>query len=94
MIFFNFFCRNRNFISPRACKTRLLKIVFNSAELLNISAYAQGAMKSFPHILSMDKHVKTVNILPLAEHAQKFVWRRLNEIVSSEAQHAQFWKFT
>ncbi len=27
-------------------------------QLLNISAYAQGAMKSFPHMLSMDEHVK------------------------------------
>jgi hypothetical protein len=35
-------------------------------------------MKSFPHMVSMDEHVKTVNILPMAEHAQKFVWRRLS----------------
>jgi hypothetical protein len=35
-------------------------------------------MSSFPRMLSMDVHVKTVNILPLAEHAQKFVQPRLS----------------
>jgi hypothetical protein len=43
-----------------------------------MSSYAQGVMKSFPGMLSMDLHVKTVNTLPLAEHARKFVWRRLS----------------
>jgi hypothetical protein len=33
-IFFYFFCRNRNFMVPRACNTRFLKIVFDSAEIL------------------------------------------------------------
>jgi hypothetical protein len=53
--------------------------------LLNISAYAQPAMKSIPRMLSqpwnsfrvcsawMYIHVKTVHILPLAEHVRKFI---------------------
>jgi hypothetical protein len=48
-------------------------------------------MKFVPHMLSMDLHVKTVHILPLAEHARKFVPRMLSvcdEIVSSSAQCA------
>ncbi len=75
-----------------------------------IFAYAQGAMKSFPRMLSKrwncflvcsawDVHVKIVNILPPAEHAWKFVWRRLSwncflvcsvcdKIVSTYAQHS------
>jgi hypothetical protein len=41
-------------------------------------------------MLSIDLHVKTVHILPLAEHARKFVPRMLvcDEIVSSYAQCA------
>jgi hypothetical protein len=51
-------------------------------------------------MLSMDLHVKTILILPLAEHARKFVPRELNvricflvcsvcyKIVSRYAQHA------
>ena len=63
------------------------------------SAYAQCAMKFIPR--SMDLHVKTVQILPLAEHAWKFVprmlsvrWNRFlvcsvwDKIVSTYAQHA------
>jgi hypothetical protein len=34
-IFFYFFCRNRNLMVPRTCKTRFLKIVFDSAELFD-----------------------------------------------------------
>jgi hypothetical protein len=40
--------------------------------------YAQPAMKFVPHMLSMDLHVKTVNILPVAEHARHFVHRMLS----------------
>ncbi len=66
------------------------------------SAYAQCAMKFIPRIHSMDLHVKTVQILPLAEHARKFVPHMLSvrwnsflvcsvcdKIVSVYAQHAQ-----
>jgi hypothetical protein len=42
------------------------------------SAYAQLAMKFVLRMLSMFLHVKTVHILPLAEHAQKFVPRMLS----------------
>jgi hypothetical protein len=42
------------------------------------SAYAQFAVKFVPRMLSMDVHVKTVLILPLAEHMRKFVPRMLN----------------
>jgi hypothetical protein len=47
-------------------------------------------MKLDPRILSMNLHVKTVHILPLAEHARKFVPRMLmcEEFVSSFAQSA------
>jgi hypothetical protein len=38
-----------------------------------LSAYAQCATKFVPRMLSMDVHVKTANILLLAEHARKFV---------------------
>jgi hypothetical protein len=34
-IFLYFFCRNRNIMVPRACITRFLKIVFDSAEIFN-----------------------------------------------------------
>jgi hypothetical protein len=37
----------------RACNTRFLNIIFDSAEIFdNISAYAQPAMKSIPCMLS------------------------------------------
>ncbi len=65
-----------------------------------ISAYAQPALKSFPRMLSMDLHVKSVNTLPLAEHARKFFQRRFivrqncfllcsvcDKIISTYAQH-------
>jgi hypothetical protein len=45
-------------------------------------------MKSFPRMLSMDVHVKTVNILPLAKDARKGVDSVCDEIVSSYAQSA------
>ncbi len=66
------------------------------------SAYAQCAMKFVLRILSMVLHVKTVQILLLAEHARKFIPRMLSvwwnrflvcsvcyKIVSIYAQHAQ-----
>ncbi len=81
--FLYFFCRNRDHMVPRACNTRFLKILFDSAEMFRVcsaceeirSGYAQCAMKFVPRMLSMDctVHVKTVHILPLAEHARKFV---------------------
>jgi hypothetical protein len=42
------------------------------------SAYAQCANKFVPRMLSIDLHVKTVHILPLAKHALKFVPRMLS----------------
>ncbi len=42
------------------------------------SPYAQPAMKFVPRRLSKDLHVKTVHILPLAEHERKFVPRMLS----------------
>ncbi len=33
--FIYFFCRNRNLMVPRACNTRFLKIVFDSAEIFD-----------------------------------------------------------
>jgi hypothetical protein len=33
--FFTFLCRNRNLMVPRACNTRFLKIVFDSAEIFD-----------------------------------------------------------
>jgi hypothetical protein len=42
------------------------------------SPYAQCAIKFVPRMLSMDLHVKTVHILPLAEHTRKFVPRMLS----------------
>ncbi len=123
--FFNFFCRNRNFMVPRACNTRFLKIVFYLAEIFNFktfplilsrqwnpfrlcsasdeirSAYAQCAMEFVLRLLSMYLHVKTVHILPLAEHARKFIPRMrsvrwncflicsvCDKIISAYAQHA------
>ncbi len=111
---FEFFCRNQNLMVPRACNPRFLKIVLNSAEIFDIrhfrvcsgsneicSTYAQCAMKLVLRMHSMDLHVKTVHILPLAEQAQKFVPRMLSvwwncflvcsvcdKIVSEYAQHA------
>ncbi len=74
---------------PRACNTRLFKIMFDSVEIFNFfricsasdeihSTYAQCAMKFIPRMLSMDVQVKTVHILPLDEHAQIFVPRILS----------------
>ncbi len=64
------------------------------------SAYAQCAMKLVPRMLSINLHVKTVHILPLAEHMWKFIprmlsvrWNRFlvcsvcDKIVSAYAQH-------
>jgi hypothetical protein len=42
------------------------------------SAYAQCVIKFVLRMLSLDVHVKTVLILPLAEHARKFVPGMLN----------------
>ncbi len=68
---------------------------------LDLALYAQGAIKSFPRMLSIAVHVKTVNIFPLAEFTRKFLQQMLsvqwncflvcsvcNEIVSSYAQCA------
>ncbi len=51
--FFEFFCRNRNLMVPRACNTRFLKIVFDGRDIqiVNISAYAQPAIKSILRML-------------------------------------------
>jgi hypothetical protein len=46
--FFYFFCRNRNHMVPRACNTRFLKIVFDSAEIFDF--------KTFPRMLSLWWH--------------------------------------
>jgi len=64
------------------------------------SLYAQCMMKSVPRMLSMECTCKNVHILPLAEHARKFVprmvsmrWNRFrvcsacDKIVSAYAQH-------
>ncbi len=87
--FFDFFCRNRNLMVPRACNTRFLKIVFDSRYLTfkNIRAcsacdeigspYAQCAIKFVLRMLIMDCTCNNVHILPLAEHARKFVPRTL-----------------
>jgi hypothetical protein len=47
-------------------------------------------MKFVPPMLSMDVHVKTVHILPLAEHERKFVPRMLivRLLVFTYTQHA------
>jgi hypothetical protein len=42
------------------------------------SAYAQPSIKFVPRMLSMDLHVTTAHILPLAEQARKFVLRMLS----------------
>ncbi len=100
--FFILFCRNRILMVPRACNTRFFKNCIRFGPdigLLNISAYAQSTMKSFPPMLSQhlnhflicsgcDKsfprmlsipvHLKTVNIFLLAEHKRKFLWRMLS----------------
>ncbi len=34
-VFLYFFCKNRNLMVPRACNTRFLKIVFDSAEIFD-----------------------------------------------------------
>ncbi len=65
------------------------------------SPYAQSAIKFVPRMLSMDCTYKNVHILPLTEHARKFVpprmlsmlWNRFlvcsacDKIVSAYAQH-------
>jgi hypothetical protein len=63
--------------------------------------HAQCAIKFVPRLLSMDCTCKNVHILPLAEHAWKFLRRMLSmqrnrfrvcsacdKIVSAYAQHA------
>ncbi len=95
----DFFKVHRNrilMVVPRACNTRFLKIVFDSAEIFDFracsasdeirSAFAQCAMKFVPRMLSMDVHVKTVHILPLDEHF--LICSVCDEIVSSYAQCA------
>ncbi len=34
-----FFCRNRNHMVPRACNTRFLKIIFDSAEIIDFETF-------------------------------------------------------
>jgi hypothetical protein len=89
--FFYFFGRNRILMVPRACNTRFMKIVFDSAEIFDFkhfcacsacdkisSPYAKCAITFVPRMLSMDCTCKNVHILPLAEHARKFVPRMLS----------------
>jgi hypothetical protein len=66
-IFFDFFSGNRNFMVPRPCNTRFLKIVLELAERYSTfkhfracsacdkigSKYAQHAMKLVPRMLSV-----------------------------------------
>jgi hypothetical protein len=84
-IFFGILLQKPKPYGPRACNTRFLKIVFDSAEIFASdeihSAYAQCAMKFFPRMLSMDLHVKTVR-------TSKF-WRK-----SKEKKRNFFRKFT
>jgi hypothetical protein len=58
-------------IRPRYSTFKHFRICSASDEIH--STDAQCAMKFVPHMRSMDVHVKTVLILPLAEHAQKLV---------------------
>jgi hypothetical protein len=85
MTFFNYFFAESESLLTQEPVTRdfLNHILFGwDIRLLNISAYAQPAMKSFlrmpvmksfPRLLSMhlDAHVKTVKIWKLAEHPRK-----------------------
>jgi hypothetical protein len=75
-------------IRPRYSTFKHFRVCSASNEIR--SAHAQCAMKFVPRMLSMDLQVKTVHILPLAEHARKLVPRMLSihEIVSSYAQRA------
>ncbi len=86
-------------IRPRYSTFKHFRVCSASDEIH--SAYAQPAIKFVPRMLSMDLHVKTVHILPLAEIARKFVprmlsvrWNRFlvcsecDKIVSAYAQHA------
>ncbi len=74
--FFYFFCRNRNLMVPRACNTRFLKIVFDSAEIFDFS--------TFPRMLSMQWNRFQVCSAcdeissPYAQYAIKFVPRMLS----------------
>ncbi len=80
---------------PRACNTRFLKSYsirprhstfkhfrVRSASDEILSAYAQCATKLVQRMLSINLHVKAVHILPLAEHARKFVPRIFLDISS------------
>ncbi len=77
IFFVDFFCRNRNHMVPRACNTRFLKIVFDSAEILDF--------KTFPRMLSMRWnrfHVCSACDEIRSEYAQcaiKFVPRMLSK---------------
>jgi hypothetical protein len=63
--FFDFFCRNRNLVVPRAWNTRFLKIIFDWAEVFDfkyfracsacdeIGSQSQHAMKLVPRLLSV-----------------------------------------
>ncbi len=72
---------------PRACKS-VTRGVGRDIQLLNISAHAQHAMKLVPVCSACNEirsayaqhkfTCKTVHILPLAEHARKFVPRMLS----------------
>jgi hypothetical protein len=57
---------------------RLNRFCVCSASNEICSAYAQCAKKFVPRMLSINLHVKTVHILPLAEHTQKFISRMLS----------------
>ncbi len=75
-IFFDFFWRNRNLMVPRACNTRFLKILFDSAEIFDFW--------TFPRMLSMRWNRFPVCSAcdeissPYAQCALKFVPRMLS----------------
>jgi hypothetical protein len=79
--FFNIFLQKPKPYGPKGLQHEIFNIQIwfgRDLRLLNISAYAQPAMKSISRMLIMDFHVKTVHILPLAEHAREFVPRMLS----------------
>ncbi len=63
-------------IRPRYSTFKHFRVCSASDEIR--SAYAQCAMKFVPRMLSINLHVKTVHILPLAEHTRKFIPRMLS----------------
>jgi hypothetical protein len=89
--FFDFFSRNRNLFVPRACNTRFLKIVFDSAEIFDFLTFPRMLSQCINqfHVCSASDKIRSAHAQPANKirfaHAQpaiKFVPRMLSVLTN------------